>query len=138
MKKSLITAGVFILIAGCSSMNVSQQHTPEEWEAMASGTYQPPKKEVVTPHLSREEWLAVTTRNYEGVTKEQVIEAAESVLRLAGGKYCQCRLKMSSFCRNKMSPDCRFYSERFSGSGCSSSPFGEGPNMPAFRFSLSL
>lgn len=51
--------------------------------------------------------------------------------------YCQCRFKMSPFCRNKMSPDCRFHSERFSGSGCSSSPFGEGPNMPAFRFSLS-
>ena len=52
--------------------------------------------------------------------------------------WCQCRFKMSPFCRNKMSPDCRFHSERFSGPGCSSSPFGEGPNMPAFRFSLSL
>jgi len=55
-----------------------------------------------------------------------------------GPNQCQCRFKMSSFCRNKMSPDCRFHSERFSGSGCSSSTFGEGPNMPAFRFSLSL
>jgi len=58
-------------------------------------------------------------------------------LDLAKGHLCQCRFKMSPFCRNKMSPDCRFHSERFSGSGCSSSPFGEGPNMPAFRFSLS-
>jgi hypothetical protein len=29
-----------------------------------------------------------------------------------------------------MSPDCRFHSERFSGPGCSSSPFGEVPKLP--------
>lgn len=40
-----------------------------------------------TPHpqLSREEWLSVTSRNYEGVTKEQVIGSAERLFRLADG-----------------------------------------------------
>lgn len=35
--------------------------------------------------LSREEWLAATTRTYEAKNKEQVIAAAERVLRLADG-----------------------------------------------------
>jgi hypothetical protein len=37
------------------------------------------------PQLSREEWLAVTSRTYDGVTKEQVLEAAERLFRLADG-----------------------------------------------------
>lgn len=37
------------------------------------------------PLLSRDEWLRMTTRTYEGVTKEQVLAAAERVLRLADG-----------------------------------------------------
>lgn len=37
------------------------------------------------PQLSREEWLAVSSRNYEGVTKDQVISAAERLFRLADG-----------------------------------------------------
>lgn len=37
------------------------------------------------PPLSRDEWLRMTTRTYEGVTKEQVLAAAEQVLRLADG-----------------------------------------------------
>ena len=68
-------------------------------------------------------------------TKAQAVERAKELAK--NQDLCQCRFKMSPFCRNKMSPDCRFHSERFSGSGCSSSPFGEGPNMPALRFSLS-
>lgn len=37
------------------------------------------------PPMSREEWLAVSSRHYEGATKEQVISAAEKILRLADG-----------------------------------------------------
>ena len=40
---------------------------------------------VSTPTLSREEWLSMTNRTYEGVTKEQAISAAERLLRLADG-----------------------------------------------------
>lgn len=39
-----------------------------------------PRKE-----LSREEWIATTSRTYSGVTREQAIAAAERVLRLADG-----------------------------------------------------
>ncbi|WP_413612881.1 hypothetical protein [Bdellovibrio sp. HCB-110] len=35
--------------------------------------------------LSRDEWLALTQRNYSGVTKETLIAKAEEVLRLADG-----------------------------------------------------
>lgn len=40
-----------------------------------------------TPHkqLSREEWLDVYSQDYAGVTKEQVINAAENLFRLADG-----------------------------------------------------
>jgi hypothetical protein len=38
------------------------------------------------PQLTRDEWLAVTSRNYEGVTKEQAIGAAERLFRLADSK----------------------------------------------------
>lgn len=37
------------------------------------------------PQLSREEWLSITSRSYEGVTKEQVISSAERLFRLADG-----------------------------------------------------
>jgi len=37
------------------------------------------------PQLSREEWLAVSSRNYEGVTKDQALNAAEKLFRLADG-----------------------------------------------------
>lgn len=37
------------------------------------------------PQLTRDEWLTMTSRNYEGVTKEQVIGAAERLFRLADG-----------------------------------------------------
>lgn len=37
------------------------------------------------PPLSRDEWLRMTTRTYEGVTKEQVLTAAERLFRLADG-----------------------------------------------------
>ena len=40
---------------------------------------------VSTPTLSRDEWLNMTNRTYEGVTKEQAISAAERLLRLADG-----------------------------------------------------
>ena len=40
---------------------------------------------VTQPVLSREEWLSMTNRTYEGVTKEQAISAAERLLRLADG-----------------------------------------------------
>jgi hypothetical protein len=40
----------------------------------------------VQPKLQgRSEWLSATTRNYEGVNKEDVLEAAEYLLRLADG-----------------------------------------------------
>jgi hypothetical protein len=39
----------------------------------------------VQPQLSREEFLALTTRDYPGVTAEQAIAAAERVFRLADG-----------------------------------------------------
>ena len=83
MKRALTMLAI-ALLAGCASM---EGHTPGEWASIEAGTYQPPKKEVVTPHLTREEWLTVTTRIYEGVAKDQLISAAESVLRLAGGEY---------------------------------------------------
>jgi hypothetical protein len=83
MKRALTMLGI-ILLAGCASMN---GHTPQEWDAIAAGTYQAPRKEVVTPHLTREEWLRCTTRIYEGLNKDQIISAAETVLRLAGGEY---------------------------------------------------
>lgn len=38
-----------------------------------------------TPPLSRDEWLRMTNRTYEGVTKEQALAAAEQILRLADG-----------------------------------------------------
>ena len=65
------------------------------------------------------------------------LQGLAGVLEQGLSLRCQCRFKMFPFCRNKMSPIYRFYSEKFSGSVCSSSPFGEGPNMPALRFSLS-
>ena len=37
------------------------------------------------PQLTRDEWLATTSRTYEGVSKEQVIGAAERLFRLADG-----------------------------------------------------
>ena len=37
------------------------------------------------PKLTREEQLSVASRSYEGVTKEQIIMAAERVLELADG-----------------------------------------------------
>lgn len=37
------------------------------------------------PQLSREQWLAVYSRHYTGVTKEQVISAAERLFQLADG-----------------------------------------------------
>lgn len=37
------------------------------------------------PQLSREEWISVTSRTYDGVTKEQVIGAAEHLFNLADG-----------------------------------------------------
>jgi hypothetical protein len=37
------------------------------------------------PHVTREEWLSVTSRTYDGVTKEQIIGAAEQLFRLADG-----------------------------------------------------
>jgi hypothetical protein len=40
---------------------------------------------VSTPTLSRDEWLSMTNRTYEGVTKEQAISAAERLMRLADG-----------------------------------------------------
>lgn len=37
------------------------------------------------PQLSREEWLAMSSRHYDGITKDQVICAAEKLFRLADG-----------------------------------------------------
>lgn len=37
------------------------------------------------PPLSRDEWLRMTTRTYDNITKEQILAAAERVLRLADG-----------------------------------------------------
>lgn len=37
------------------------------------------------PQMSRTEWLAMTQRDYVGVTKDQALEAAEKLLRLADG-----------------------------------------------------
>lgn len=35
--------------------------------------------------LTREEWLATTTRTYEGIDREKIIKAAERLFRLADG-----------------------------------------------------
>lgn len=40
---------------------------------------------VSRPPISRDEWLSMTNRIYEGVTKEQTLTAAERLLRLADG-----------------------------------------------------
>jgi len=40
---------------------------------------------VSTPTLSRDEWLRMTNRTYEGVTKEQALAATERLFRLADG-----------------------------------------------------
>ena len=37
------------------------------------------------PKLSREEWLSVSSRTYVGVTKDQVLIAAEKLFNLADG-----------------------------------------------------
>lgn len=47
--------------------------------ALLSGCAAPQKQ------LTREEWLSTTTRTYKTNTKDQVIEAAEKVFRLADG-----------------------------------------------------
>ena len=38
-----------------------------------------------TPRLSRQEWLDLTNKTYQGVTKEEVLSAAETVFDLADG-----------------------------------------------------
>lgn len=83
MKRGL-TILVIALLAGCASM---EGHSPDEWASIEAGTYQPPKKEVTTPRLTRDEWIKATNRTYDGITKEQLIRAAEQVLSLAGGEY---------------------------------------------------
>lgn len=40
---------------------------------------------VSTPPLSRDAWLSMTNRTYEGVTKEQALTSAERLFRLADG-----------------------------------------------------
>lgn len=40
---------------------------------------------VTQPTMSREEWLQTTTREYRGVTVDQVAQAAEQIFRLADG-----------------------------------------------------
>ena len=40
---------------------------------------------VKRPQMSREEWLETTSRDYQGVTKEQSLAAAEKLLRLTDG-----------------------------------------------------
>lgn len=37
------------------------------------------------PHMTREEWLNLTSREYKGVSKEQALSAAERLLTLADG-----------------------------------------------------
>jgi hypothetical protein len=83
MKRELAIL-VITLLAGCASM---EGHTPEEWSSIEAGTYKPPKKVTQEPRLTREEWLKCTSRTYEGLSKDQIISAAEAVLRLAGGEY---------------------------------------------------
>jgi len=58
MAKSLITACLLVLLAGCAANK---------------------------QHLTREEWLKTTSRDIEGVTKEQVISAAENLFHIADG-----------------------------------------------------
>lgn len=40
---------------------------------------------ITRPQVSREEYISMTTRTYEGVTKKQVFKAAENFLRLLDG-----------------------------------------------------
>lgn len=40
---------------------------------------------VTRPQMNREEWLATTSRTYQGVTKDQVLIAGEKLFRLADG-----------------------------------------------------
>lgn len=58
MKGLIIAAAAAALVAGCATNR---------------------------PQLSRDEWLKTTTHVYQGVTKEQALEATEKLFRLADG-----------------------------------------------------
>lgn len=40
---------------------------------------------IKAPHLTRKEWIEVTTREYTGVSNDQVLDASEELFRLADG-----------------------------------------------------